>query len=412
MNKTTRLATAALVAVLCMAGTACGSPQIRPLDASPVAGLQVQAPTGSQASAVTEFGERLYSQAIIGQKNAVISPLSAFTALGMAYEGAAGSTAQAFQDVLGMSPAEARSVVAYLLATWQANNSGTTVTAANSAWLDKSLIVEQGWVDRLKAYYGSEVYSTSLGDSSTVGQVNGWVKGKTNGLIPKMLDEIDPETVALLVNALYLDAAWAQPFDTNETQRGTFTRADGSSVDAWYMGGEVSDVRRLHTDDAEGIVLPYKDGRLAFMAVMPASGDLSLAPGTLSRWLSDATDTGGVSMAMPKFHTEFGVDLKPVLQALGLGVAVDPSLADFSGLGYSAAGPLFISQVSQKVSMDVGEKGTKAAAATAVGAMPTSSGPGLVFDKPYVYAVIDQVTGVPLFIGAMDDPSLAPPTAK
>jgi len=379
------------------------------MTAQPIANMTVQQPTTTQASAIESFGEKLFNQTLTGNVNAVVSPLSAYTALGMAYEGAAGSTAQAFQDVMGMTPEEARATLAYLLTTWQSNQNGTVVTSANSAWMDKSLTVHQQWVDTLKSYYQADVYNLDLNASGTLKQVNGWISEKTNKLIPAMLETMPPNAKALLVNALYLKADWAQPFNTNNTHQWQFTKADGQTVDAWYMSDTPEGAKHFVTAGAEGVVLPYKDGRLAFVAAMPTSGNLTLGGGDISGWLAAAT-SDQVTVTMPKFHTEFGSDLTQTLSDMGLSVAMNGN-ADFSGI---AVPGLYISEVLQKVVMDVGEEGTVAAAATVV-AMPTSGAPNPVvvnFDKPYIYAIVDQLTGVPLFIGAMDDPSLAPPTVK
>jgi len=415
--KHVKTAAAAMAVTLALLTAACApAPAPAPVTDGPgglvpanaIANITVQQPNATQASAIESFGEKLFNQTITGNVNAVISPLSAYAALGMAYEGAAGTTAQAFQDVMGMTPAEARATLAYLLTTWQDNTAGTTVTSANSAWIDQGFTPKQQWVDALKAYYQADVYNLDLQAPGTVDEVNGWINDNTGGLIPSMLDTIGPDVVALLVNALYLKADWAQPFDTNHTSEGQFTKADGQTVDAWYMSSTPETVKHFVTPNAEGVVLPYNDGRLAFVAAMPTSGSLTLNDGDISSWLAATTDDA--ILTMPKFHTEFGSDMTDTLSAMGLQVAMTPA-ADFSGI----APNLMIGSVQQKVSMDVGEKGTVAAAATVVQMVPTSGlvvAKYVVFDHPYVYAIVDQVTGVPLFIGAMDDPSQAEPTAK
>jgi len=404
---------AGLAVTLALLFSACSAPNTQAglVPANAVANVTTQAPTATQASAIETFGEKLFNQTLTGNVNAVVSPLSAYTALGMAYEGAAGTTAQAFQDVMGMTPADARATLAYLLTAWQNDTDGTTVTSANSAWIDQGFTVKQPWVDTLKAYYQADVYNLDLQAPGTVGQVNGWISDKTGKLIPSMLDSIDQDVVTLLVNALYLKADWPQPFDTNDTRESQFTRADGQTVDAWNMTGSPDGAKHFVTPSAEGVVLPYKDGRLAFVAAMPTSGNLTLNDGDIASWLA-AAKADDVVVTMPKFHTEFGVDMTDELSAMGLKVAMTRGAADFSNMTPTE---VYISSVMQKVSMDVGEKGTVAAAATVVQFMPTSGqivATYVVFDHPYVYAVVDQTTGVPLFIGAMDDPSQAEPTAK
>ena len=419
------MAGAVLAVAIGLACTACGTPGGGTTPSTGPGGLVVAhqvdvkpayPPDNAQTAALTAFGEALFNQTL-STANPVISPLSVFSALAMAYDGAKADTATAFQTVLGMSDVEARNAAAYLLASLRSPGPGTTLTVANSAWLDDTLKVQQDWVDRLAAYFGAEVYNTDLQAPATLGGINSWISGKTNALIPHMVDSIDPSAVAMLINALYLKAAWAEPFNTDNTHTGVFIKPDGTQVDAWYMNSGMETRKYIQTDDAQGIVIPYQDGRLGFMAVMPTSGDLTLAPGTLSRWLAAAADHDNVILSIPKFHAEFGTtDLGDALKTLGLGVAFSPGTADFTGMGTSDAGPLYIGQVLHKVVMDVGEKGTEAAAATVVemlaGGAPPTDQVWLSFDHPYIYAVMDLTTGVPLFLGAVTDPSLIPPTAK
>jgi len=373
---------------------------------------QLVAPTTEQAASLSSFGERLFAQVLkAGDANPVISPLSVFYALGMADDGAGGDTAAAFQAVLGLSVEQTRQIAAYLLDQLATPGDGTTLTVANSAWLDENLTANQDWVDRLKSYYQADVYKQDLHSSATLKDVNQWISQKTNKLIPKMLDSIDPGVVALLVNALYMKALWQQPFNTDLTYKSEFTTAGGATVQADFMRQPYDTRQYIKTNTAEGIVLPYQDGRLEFLAVMPTNGQLTLDGSTIATLLAAAKTQDKVAFTMPKFQTEYGCDLVDALTALGLGAAFG-SGADFSGI----APELFISDVVHKVSMAVGEKGTEAAAATVV-MIATSGFAGdnlvdVVFDHPYLYAVVDKVTGIPLFVGQMDDPSQAPPAVE
>ena len=399
-----------VVAVL-LAGCA-GQPE--PIRAVPLGQVQKVAPSADQARAIASFGERLFAEVRKeGEPNPVISPLSVFYALGMAGDGAVGETAAAFEKVFGLNAEQARQVAAYLLAELAEPGQGTTLTSAQSVWLDDGLTVKQDWVDRVQAYYQAEAVKTDLGDPAIAERVNDWIKGKTNGLIPKMLEQpLDPGTVALLINALYLKAAWAQEFTTGDTRPAPFHPASGGAVEADFMNAHYGSARCVDTGSATGIVLPYSDGRLAFLAAMPSDGELTLDGDTITGLLSAAKDCANVALSMPKFDTQYGASLVPALTALGLGVAFDADHADFSGMTPQS---VYIDDVLHKVSMSVGEKGTEAAAATVVViaemALPVED-VSLTFDRPYVYAVVDQATGVPLFVGAMDDPSKAPPAAK
>ena len=382
-----------------------------PIQAMPLSSVRKSAPSADQAKAIATFGEQLFAQVRKGgDPNAVISPLSVFYALGMAGDGAGGDTAAAFEKVFGLTAEQARQVAAYLLADLAEPGPGTTLSAADSVWLDDTLTVKQDWVDRVAAYYQAEAVRSDLQAPATVGLVNDWIKGKTNGLIPEMLSEpLSPDTVALLVNALYLKAVWAQEFETSQTREGPFRPESGSEVKASYLNAHVERARCLDTGSATGVVLPYSDGRLGFLAAMPKSGQLALDGHAISGWLASAKDCS-VLLSMPKFDAQYGSDLVRPLAALGLGSAFSDS-ADFSAM---TPEPVFISKVLHKVTMSVGETGTEAAAATVVGIerMSLPAAPELAFDRPYVYAVVDLTTGVPLFLGAMDDPSKAVPAAR
>ena len=209
-----------------------------------------------------------------------------------------------------------------------------------------------------------------------------------------------------------MKADWTDQFDPNATSNQEFINGEGLSVIVPFMSSDPMTWQVIDTADAEGVVLPYADGRLAFLAAMPKAGSFDLDGTVVPRLLSTAQMSENVKVAMPKFHSEYGAaDLVPALTELGLGVAFDPDLADFSGI----APNLYISAVLHKVSMSVGEQGTEAAAATVV-VIAESGGsleePTIVrFNRPYLYAVVDTVTSLPLFIGWMEDPSLAPPTA-
>ena len=402
------------VAAALLAGCAATDESV--LQAMPLSNVKTVAPTPDQAKAVAGFGERLFTEVRKGETNPVISPLSVFYALGMADDGASGSTAAAFEKTLGLTAEQARAVAGYLLADLAQPGKGTTLNAANSAWLDDQLSVKQDWVDRLKAYYQADAVRTDLQAGSAKDQVNQWISKKTNGLIPQMLAEpLDPASVALLINALYLKADWADQFSTDDTSERVFQPASGGDVRVPFVENEYAQASLIDTDSAKGVVLPYADGRLAFVAAMPTEGQqLALNGDTIASLLAAVRDCDNLVLSMPKFDTQYGANLVPALTAIGLGTAFDPGAADFSGISDVS---LYITQVLHKVSMSVGEKGTEAAAATVVVMAPTSaqipqSTTYLTFDRPYVYAVVDLTTGVPLFLGAMDDPSKAPPKAK
>jgi serpin B len=386
--------------------------------ADPIVNPQPLAPTKNQAHAIARLGERLFTRtaAAADEPNPVVSPLSVYFALGLAAEGARGATADAFTQTLGLTSAEARGVALDLISSLTDPGPGTSLGIANSVWLDDSLTPVEAYVAAVQAYYHAEVYDQDLQASEAVGRINAWVKDATEGRIPEILDFLTDEAVAVLVNALTLTAAWSTEFNTDWTQTGNFTTGDGRTVEAHYMTARGTPQTIIQTPEAEGVLLPYLDGRLAFLAVKPTNGgiaSLTLDGDAIAGWLAAAEPAESVNLWLPKFQTRARFELAEILAAMGLDIAFQNSVADFSGLGSSPRGPFHISRVIHEVMIAVGEKGTEAAAATVIGA-ETTSGPAsdpieLHFDEPYVYAVVDTVTGIPLFLGSLDDPSAAPP---
>ncbi len=384
---------------------------LEPVGAQGVIGeVQLMAPSAEQSDALGAFSEQLFNELEPAAVNPVISPLSVFFALGLAQQGAGGVTASELEQVLGLNKDEACSIAVYLLDEYAAIGGDTTLTVANSAWLDDSLNVPQAYVDLVSVCYSAEVFNVDLQSPGMTEQVNGWVSDKTNKLIPQIVESVE-DFHAVLANAIYLKAQWETAFETSNTVEGEFTTPDGETVTAHYMSAPPSPQAYFNLDGAAGVVLPYRDGRLGFMAVMSTDGDglPELTGDSIRRWLEAAEMTEQVQVTMPKFTTQYGLDLEDSLSALGLESAFAGG-ADLSGLGMADTDPW---TVVHKVSMSVGEEGTEAAAATVV--MADTSGLlqepiHLRFDQPYRYAVVDLDTGIPLFLGVMNDTSQAPPS--
>lgn len=263
--------------------------------------------------------------------------------------------------------------------------------------------------------FGAQLFQVELSDPALVGQVNGWVRERTGEMIPFILDRpLTRDAAALLVNALYLENTWLYEFDPQNTRKGTFAHGDDTAGEMEFLGAQSCRQAYLSTEDAQGVVLPYDDGRLGFFALMPREG-LSLedwltgqaAPtgGDLIRLLADAEEAQFFTLRLPKFEAEWAGGLKEALTGLGIGLAFDPERADFSRLGDHPQG-YFLGEVHHAAKIAVHEKGSKAAAATAVVMCPGSAldpeGISLVFDRPFLYGIVDLEGGVPLFLGTFE----------
>ena len=349
-------------------------------------------------------------------ENPVLSPLSAYLCLAMLMPGANENTKAEFEKILGADWDYVSALAADIAAQLEKTGGSTKLDLANSIWTDDDkAVIEEEWLKTVKAYFGPDIYSADLPSNEALKAINKWVNDKTNGMIPKLHDDnYDKDTIMVLLNALYMKADWAHKFEGQDTYDREFTKADGSTVTVPFMNMFEAYESYIKTEDAEGIMLPYDDGRLAFIALKPGSGDArgyasSLTGAKLKELIAAAKADTFVTVNMPKFSTGYSVYLTDALKAMGMTDAFDPFLADLSGAGRGVDGPLYISYVFQRVKVDVDEEGTEAAAVTEIAtaegcALPADEPIVLTFDKPFVYAIVDTETGVPLFAGVMENP--------
>ena len=357
-----------------------------------------------------DFAARLF-RATYDDKNTLLSPLSALVALAMTANGAAGETRAQMESALGMTVGELNAFFAGYLASLKKDD-GVTLAVADSIWLrdDPRFSVKEDFLQINADVYRAGAFRAPF-DKTTVKDVNQWVKDHTDGLIDKILDDLRGDDLALLVNALLFDGKWATPYNTLKTQKssGLFHKEDGTDATVTFLSG--GEDRYLSDGDrAVGFIKPYVGGRYAFAALLPAEGT-SLADyvATLSGERITEILTGAENVAvkaeLPKFKTRFETDLKDALSSMGMTDAFLFEKADFSGI--SETTPLYLGEVIHKTFIEVGEKGTRAGAVTAVKGKTNSAPPELkvVLDRPFVYILFDTTTNIPLFIGALNDPN-------
>ena len=395
-------------------GPAAPAVQTQELTAQPVS---VQ-PAGSPAvdQALTSFGLSLLQSAREAESGPVLlSPLSAALALSMAANGADGDTLAQFETILGggVPLDELNAACAQLLSDYGDLGGSTECLIANSLWTDPEGMIREDFIGKCRGIFDAQVFSQELSAPSVVPAVNGWVSDHTNGMIPRILSEPFNENAALLLgNALYLKNTWETEFDPNNTYlRGFYHQgSDKESMD--FLNAGFVTFPYLQSETAQGAVLPYDDGRLAFFALMPEEGadfDVwlnSLDGDTFTGLLEGRTDTEFLTLALPKFEAEWDGQLQDILSALGLELAFTFGEADFSLMGDDPNG-YYLSQVIHAAKIEVNEKGTEAAAATVVeadsgSAAPPETGVTLIFDRPFLYGIVDLQNGVPLFLGTFE----------
>ncbi len=374
-------------------------------------------------AALDGFGLDLYRAIAAGQTNVVFSPASIALALAMARAGARGQTAAEMDAVMHAVAADDHAGWLNALDRALAERSGTfkddsgkdlpvTLRIANAPFAQQGMPLEKAYLEALATRYGAGLrlvdYATQTEKARSM--INGWVDAQTEQRIPELLASgvLTPATRLTLVNAIYLKAPWQTPFPADATRAGTFTRADGSTVEIPFMATTAS-LRHASGDGWQAVEIPYIGGSLAMLVILPddlASFERKLTADAFAAIVGGVTETQ-VALALPKFGIETKTELAPVLATLGMPSAFDDR-ADFSGI--TTAARLLISNVIHQANIDVDEKGTEAAAATAV-VMRESAIPGepVAFraDRPFLYAIVDVPTGAALFLGRVGDPSIA-----
>jgi serpin B len=377
------------------------------------------------AAAVNTFGLALYGRVAAADKagNLVLSPASIALALAMARAGARGQTATEMDAVLRSLGSDDHA--AWLAALDSALNSRTgqfqdmsgkpqdvTLRIVNAPFAQRGFALQPAYLDALAARFGAGLRLVDYVNATEAARqaINAWVSVQTEQRIKELLagGDLDTLTRLVLVNAIYLKAAWQTPFTVEATAPAPFTRIDGSTVDVPMMNGG-GELPYAAGDGWRAVELPYVGGKLSMLVIVP--DDLAAFEGALDDkvlgTITGALATNQVNLGLPKFGAESRVELAPVLAALGMPTAFSDA-ADFSGI--TTQEPLLVSAVIHQANIDVDEKGTTAAAATAV-VMRASAMPAqpitLTVDRPFLFALRDVDTGAVLFLGRIADPSAA-----
>ena len=365
------------------------------------------------AAAATDFGVWLFQTSMEEGKNTLISPLSVLYALAMTANGADGETLAQMQQVLGMDSDDLNCyMLAYMNLLPEAEE--YKMSLANSIWFkdDPNFTVNESFLQTNADYYGSSIYKAAF-DEGTRNDINNWVKEHTDEMIPEILDEIPDEAIMYLVNALAFEAQWDDVYDEFQVRDGIFTKEDGTKQDVEMMHAD--EYKYLSDDLATGFIKYYEGRKYAFAALLPNEGVTvqqyvdSLTGSHLQKMLADPEEIQ-VFTCIPKFESEYDIEMSEVLQEMGMTDAFDWRIADFSKLGtYNVDGMnICINRVLHKTFISVAEQGTKAGAATAVemvaeGAAEIQEYREVILDRPFVYILIDCETNLPFFIGTMMD---------
>jgi serine protease inhibitor len=370
-------------------------------------------PNAAFQASVQTFAWNLMQKSAANPGNILISPASVYIALAMTANGSDTTTRQAMLTLLGSSGLDL-TALNESTRNWQVRLAAASTKAecsiANSIWYRNGFEADPVFLQANADFYAAGARSLDFNKPEALATINGWVKKQTKGQIEKIIEKIDPAVVMYLINTLYFKSDFAVAFNPKITTAGQFQATDGSiKIDLMHR---TESLPYLAGNKVEGVLLPFADARYAFMALLPAAGTtpravLSQMQATDFDTLLTSRQNSLIELTLPKFTANYSDSLVNELADLGLGIAFSDK-ADFSLMQTSRARNLFISDVMHKTTCDVNEKGVEAAAATAVEISKTGGDQPehrLVFDRPFIYGIIEMETGLPLFIGLMENPA-------
>lgn len=362
----------------------------------------------------TDFAVRLFQQAKNGEENTLISPLSVLPTLSMTCNGAKDETRFQLEQTLGM-PVDKLNEYLYSYIHHLPNEKDCQFHLANSIWLRdaKDFIVDDNFLKNNAKYYDAGIYQSAF-DDQTLADINNWVAAQTNDMIPTILDQIDSDAYMYLINTLSFDSKWSSIYESSSVSNGVFTTENGTSQDVEMMHS--SEYEYIEDENVSGFLKPYSGYSYAFVALLPKEGIplteyVNSLTGEHLHHLLTTVEECPITAGIPKFETEFSIDLIPPLQTLGIHDAFDKDLANFSGMG-SFDSPwerLYINSILHKSFFSIGEKGTKAGASTIVGMEKSASSVNpeeakeVILDRPFLYMIVDYENRFPIFIGTADD---------
>ena len=343
-----------------------------------------------------------------GMDSKVVSPVSVAYLMGLLANGANGNTQAEIMKALNMngtSLSTLNETYKAIINTTSRHNSQTQVNIANCVAVNKQVKLKDNYKSTMQNLYNANVESMDFASSKALSKINGWCSKQTNGMIPKIVNHLDANATAVLMNAVYFNGTWADKFDKANTKTENFrgyTR-DIKKVPMMHQEGKFS-----YTDnkDFAAVTLPYGNGSYSMTVILPAEGksttDIlnSLTAKTLEQTRRNMNECI-VDLKLPRFSTTTETQLNKPIAALGA-ASMFQSAADFSNMTDAS---MFVSTMLQKAKIEVSEEGTKAAAVTAaimtMSALRPEEPRHVTFhaNRPFIYLITERNSKAIFFIG-------------
>lgn len=360
-----------------------------------------------QQKGYDQFSWTLFQNTLEAQNNSLISPLSAFFALGLTANGASEETLTQMENVLGMPIEDCNALCATILAQW-AEDPKAQMQLADCIWFNEERLtgLQESFESVAIEDYAAQLFIDPLNESS-IEKINTWVASHTNQMILNMVDSLPSDVAMILINALAFEAAWQSAYSSEDISTMDFTNADQTTTSVQMM--TKTEYAYLENQGFKGFVKGYDEGHFALAVLLPQDENQSLEE-ALQKVNSQefinslfASSYHEVHTGLPQFSLETSMDLKEALQKAGMVQAFE-SDANFSNMAQS---PLYIGAVKQKAKIEVDLNGTKAAAATdvqmmAMGALDQEEPAEVICDRPFVYFLLDTDHLIPVLMGTVN----------
>lgn len=369
-------------------------------------------------AAINEFQWELFrevmSQSNVGE-NVCVSPLSVASALYMTLQGAEGNTRSEMERVLALGDLNGDDLGASYaeLVDLLVSTTGNTRLQIENAlfWDDQRITPKETFLQYTQSHFNTEQYGLDFqNDVNTLQVINDWVSQATEQRIDKIIEEISPEEVMFLINALFFTSDWANPFPVEGTRNEAFTLTDGTVINVPMMFQDSYSSRFSRETDYDAIELAMVDSSYSMTFIIPTQAqELDQFINEFSHQEIDnlhemEMTSGRAHILLPRFSVSHSVLLNDILREMGMLTAFDPNDADFSRLGTAPEGNLFISKVNHKTYVKVDEKGVEGAAVTSVGVGVTSLPPRFIFDRPFMFMLRNRATNTLIFVGKVENP--------
>lgn len=349
-------------------------------------------------------------------KNLLVSPLSLYLCLSLLAAGSDGESRVELENAFGTSIEGVKNLSNVLYSRYaQKAYKNSKVNIANSIWLNKTYedFVQSGFLSDATKYFNAQIYSADFVNDSVQDDVNSWVNHYTEGMIDKILDNVSSDTVAYLINALYLQSSWAEKY--NYTIPRTFKNKNSTEKTVEFLSKSSSVY--YSSEKAEAFIQPLSDG-FCFMGILPKDENSASEYFSNMNWeeietlFKSACYDYKVITGIPEFKYDYSIDLIDVFESFSLNSISNPYTANFTKLAQIPNGNFYVDNALQKTAIEVDKNGIKAAAVTKItGSNATSFNPNIPIeiwlDRPFAYLIFDRASvelgDVPIFYGVVEN---------